>query len=75
MGAAAQQLSWAISGCSNCCAQPQLAGAGIVASRLVNETAGRTPRFDLYRPGAGPFAEPVQQGLTLAALLDAVADI
>lgn len=72
MGAAAQQLTWAISGCPNCCAQPQLAQAGIVASRMVNEAGGRTPRFDLYRAGAGPFAEPVQQELTLDALLKAV---
>jgi sulfite reductase (ferredoxin) len=72
MGPAAQQLTWAISGCLNCCAQPQLSGAGIVASRLVNEEGVRTPRFDLYRAGAGPFAEAVQQGLTLDALLEAV---
>jgi sulfite reductase (ferredoxin) len=72
MGAAAQQLSWAISGCLNCCAQPQLAQAGVVASRMVDEEGSRTPRFDLYRAGAGPFAEPVQQGLTLDALLEAV---
>jgi sulfite reductase (ferredoxin) len=72
MGPAAKQLTWAISGCLNCCAQPQLAQAGVAASRQVTEAGGRTPRFDLYRPGAGPFAEPVQQGLTLDALLDAV---
>jgi ferredoxin-nitrite reductase len=72
MGPAARQLTWAISGCLNCCAQPQLAQAGIVASRAVNEQGTRTPRFDLYRAGAAPFAEPVQQGLTLEALLEAV---
>ena len=75
MGAAAQRLSWAISGCPNCCAQPQLAQAGVVATRLVNEDELRTPRFDLYRAGAGPFAEPVLKGLTLDELLDAVAAI
>jgi sulfite reductase (ferredoxin) len=75
MGPAAQQLSWAISGCSNCCAQPQLAQAGIVSSRTASDPAGRTPRFDLYRAGAGPFAQPVQQGLTLDALLEAVRDL
>ncbi len=73
LGVQGERLSWAISGCPNCCAQPQLAQAGIVASRLVKEPSGRTPRFDLYRPGAGPFAEPVQQGLTLDALLEACA--
>ena len=73
LGVQGERLSWAISGCPNCCAQPLLAQAGIVASRLVKEPSGRSPRFDLYRPGAGPFAEPVQQGLTLDALLEACA--
>jgi len=74
MGPAAQALSWAISGCPNCCAQPQLSQAGVVATRLVAETEGeaRTPRFDLYGKGAGPFAEPVKQGLTRDELLEAV---
>jgi len=73
MGPAAQELSWAISGCPNSCAQPQIAQAGVVVSRQVSEPAGRTPRFDLYRAGAAPFAERVQQGLTLAELMEAVA--
>jgi sulfite reductase (ferredoxin) len=72
MGPAAQQLTWAISGCPNCCAQPQLSQAGVVVSRIVNEAGGRTPHFDLYRAGSAPFAEPVQQGVTLDALLEAV---
>jgi len=72
MGAEAQQLAWAISGCANSCAQPQLAQAGIVASRLVNEPGGRTPRFDLYRAGSAPFADLALQGLTLDELLEAV---
>ena len=75
MGDAALQLSWAFSGCPNSCAQPQLAGAGIVASRLASEPGGRAPRFDLYRAGDAPFAEPVQQGLTLQELLEAVGKI
>ena len=75
LGEQALGLTWAISGCSNCCAQPQLADVGIVSSRLVSDQAGRTPRFDLYRAGAGPFAEPVQQGLTLPQLLAAVKEI
>lgn len=75
MGEEALKLSWAISGCPNCCAQPQLSGAGIVASRLVNDQAGRAPRFDLYRAGEGAFAEPVQTGLTLPQLLQAVKEI
>jgi sulfite reductase (ferredoxin) len=72
MGPLAQGFSWAISGCPNCCAQPQLAQAGVVATRLVTDPEGRTPRYDLYRAGAGPFAEPVEQGLELDALLAAV---
>ena len=72
MGPGAQRLTWAISGCPNCCAQPQLSQAGVVATRLVGDPEGRTPRFDLYRAGSGPFAEAVQLGLTLDALLEAV---
>ena len=72
MGPAARSLTWAISGCPNCCAQPQLSQAGVVSSRLVSEPDGRAPRFDLYRAGSGLFAEPVQQELTLDALLEAV---
>jgi len=73
MSPSAQKLSWAISGCPNCCAQPQLSQAGVVATRLVGDTeGGRAPLFDLYRAGSGPFAEPVEQGLTLDALQEAV---
>jgi len=75
MGPEARGLSWAISGCPNCCAQPQLSQAGVVATRLVSEAEGRAPLFDLYRAGSGPFAEPVQQGLTQDALLEAVQGI
>ncbi|MBU5635242.1 nitrite/sulfite reductase [Geomonas sp. Red69] len=75
LGEEALKLTWAISGCPNCCAQPQLAQAGIVASRLVSDQAGRAPRFDLYRAGAGAFAEPEQQGLNLTELLAAVKKI
>ena len=75
MGEGALALSWAFSGCPNSCAQPQLSQAGIVATRLVSEPAGRQPRFDLYRAGSAPFAEPVQQGLTLQELLAAVKGI
>jgi ferredoxin-nitrite reductase len=75
LGAQAKGWSWAISGCPNCCAQPQLAQAGIVAARMVNEPGGRTPRFDLYREGTGPFAEPVRQGLELPELLQAVREL
>jgi sulfite reductase (ferredoxin) len=72
MGPAAQQLTWAISGCPNSCAQPQLSEVGIVSPRQVKEGEVATPRFDLYRPGAAPLAEAVQQDLTLEELLEAV---
>jgi len=75
MGEAALQLTWAFSGCPNSCAQPQLAGAGIVASRLATEPGGRAPRFDLYRAGDAPFGEQVRQGLTLPELLEAVGEM
>lgn len=77
MGEKGEGLSWAISGCPNSCAQPQLAEAGIIATRLVKEDDGeRTPRFDLYRQsGAEPFGAPTRQGLSLAELLEAVREI
>jgi len=73
MGAQGERLSWAISGCPNSCAQPQLTQAGIIATRLVAEGEGRAPRFDLYRAGDAPFAQPVRQGLNFEELLEAVA--
>lgn len=77
MGEKGEGLSWAISGCPNSCAQPQLAEAGIIATRLVKEEDGeRTPRFDLYRRnGTEPFGAPVRQGISLAELLAAVSEI
>ncbi|MBP1728987.1 MAG: nitrite and sulphite reductase 4Fe-4S region [Deltaproteobacteria bacterium] len=76
LGPAAVKLTWAISGCPNSCAQPQLADVGIVISRLVNEEGERTHRFDLYRgDGSGAFAAVVGQGLSREELLKAVAVI
>ncbi|GFO58449.1 nitrite reductase [Geomonas silvestris] len=74
MGPAAQGMTWAISGCPNCCAQPQLSKAGVVANRLVKEEGSeeRTPRYDLYQADSGPFAEAVKQGLTREELVEAV---
>ena len=75
LGPAAVKLIWAISGCPNSCAQPQLADVGIVISRLVNEGDERTHRFDLYRrDGSGAFAETVGQNQP-EELLKAVAVI
>jgi sulfite reductase (ferredoxin) len=75
MGNAAQQMTWALSGCPNSCAQPQLSEVGIIASRLISEEGNRAPRFDLYRAGSALFAEVVRQGLTEEELLEAVKEI
>jgi len=76
LGPQGMKLGWAVSGCHNCCAQPQLADVGIAVSRLVNEDGERTPRFDLYRGGSdGTFAAVAGQGLTREELLREVAAI
>lgn len=76
LGPQGMKQNWALSGCSNCCARPQLADAGIVVSRLVNEDGERTPRFDLYRgDGSVQFAAVVGQGLTLEELFREIAAI
>jgi sulfite reductase beta subunit-like hemoprotein len=77
MGPEAETLSWAISGCHNSCAQPQLADAGVIASKLAkDEGDGRTPRFDLYRRSdLSGFGTAVHQELTLEELLEAVKKI
>ncbi|MBJ6726466.1 nitrite/sulfite reductase [Geomesophilobacter sediminis] len=72
MGAEAMLKTWAISGCPNCCAQPQLAERGVVASKLTGADGERSPRFDLYRKGEEPFAVVEAQGLTLDELLKEV---
>jgi len=76
LGPKGMKLGWAISGCPNCCAQPQLADVGIAVSRLVNEAGERTPRFDLYRGESnGTFAAVAGRGLTREELLREVAAI
>ncbi len=74
LGPAAEKLTWAMSGCHNSCAQPQLAEVGVVIAGLDKDAAGeRHPRFDLLRGGSGEaFAQPVATSLTLEELLDAV---
>lgn len=69
IGSGGRSLTWAISGCPNSCTQPQLADVGIVSSSLVKNDAGeRTPRFDLYRSGAEPFAAKAEVSLSLEQL-------
>ncbi len=77
LGPTAEKLTWAMSGCHNSCAQPQLAEVGVVISGLDKDAAGaRHPRFDLLRDGSGAaFAVPVATNLTFEELLTAVAEI
>ena len=72
LGPVAGAARWAISGCHNSCAQPQLADYGIVVSGLVkDENGSRSPRFDLYHHSGGlEFDPPVARNLSLAELLD-----
>jgi ferredoxin-nitrite reductase len=73
LGPVGTGLSWAISGCPNCCAQPQLADVGIVVAKLVSGEGERTPLFDLYRAtGTGGFAEATQRSVSQTELLAAV---
>ncbi len=54
----------AISGCTNSCAQPQLAEIGIIASKSAKgEDGQRTARFDLYRGTTEGFGERIAEGL------------
>jgi sulfite reductase beta subunit-like hemoprotein len=68
---------WAISGCHNSCAQPQLADYGIAVSGLVKGDDGsRSPRFDLYsHSGRQDLGSPVARNLSLAELLDKVKSV
>jgi sulfite reductase beta subunit-like hemoprotein len=69
-------MTWAISGCGNSCAQPQLADVGILAVKSVKEEDGRRqPRFDLLRREGSGFGQAVLQSLTTSELLQAVADL
>jgi ferredoxin-nitrite reductase len=76
LGPAGRKLTWAISGCPNSCAQPQLADAGIIISRLAaGEDGGKAPLFDLYRREGAGLGEKKQERLTLDELLTATAAI
>jgi sulfite reductase (ferredoxin) len=77
MGNKAEKLTWAISGCQNSCAQPQLADVGIIASKLVkDENDNRTPRFDVYRRSdLSGFGTAVHHELTVEELLEALKSI
>lgn len=68
-----KNMSWAISGCSNSCAQPQLAEYGIVTSKLVSDEAGcKWPLFDLYRRDDQHLGRPIAEELSAADLYDLI---
>ncbi len=76
MGTVAGALRWAISGCLNSCAQPQLADQGIAVSGLVKGDDGsRSPRFDLYRLPSEGLGLPAARNLTLEELLAQVREL
>jgi len=76
LGEKGRALTWAISGCGNSCAQPQLADVGILVSKSVKGEDGlRQPLFDLLRRLDSGFGHPVRQGLTHSELLQAIADL
>lgn len=78
LGPQGRRLSWAVSGCPNSCAQPQLADAGVVCVRLARDGHGseeRRPLFDLLRRDGEGLGEPVLRRASLEELLDAVGAI
>lgn len=76
LGPVGKSLDWAISGCFNSCAQPQLAASGIIAVANRPDAAGqRRPLFDLYRRQGEGFGQAVASNLTLEQLLAATAAI
>ena len=76
MCGAGEGLGWAISGCPNSCAQPQLADVGIIIAKLPKDEKGeRSPLFDLYRRTGETLGAVMHSDLTLDQLLEAVAVI
>lgn len=74
LGPQGRRLSWAISGCPNSCAQPQLAEVGILVSKAVKEASGeRQPRFNLLRRSGEGLGTPIATDLGLEELWQAVA--
>jgi len=71
LGPVGQSLDWAVSGCFNSCAQPQLAAAGIQAVANRPDAEGqRRPLFDFYRRSGAGFGQQVARNLTLEQLLE-----
>ncbi len=76
MGEGKMDLTWAIAGCPNSCAQPQLAEIGIVAVKKAPGADGvRRPLFDLYRRRSEGFGEKIAEQLDLEELLRAIQEL
>jgi sulfite reductase beta subunit-like hemoprotein len=70
---ALKDMSWAISGCSNSCSQPQLAEYGVVTSKLVTNEAGcKLPLFDFYRRDDKHLGKRIAEGLSAANLYELI---
>ena len=73
VGPGAGAARWAISGCHNSCAQPQIADYGIVASGMAKDDDGnRSSRFDLYRNQGEGLGEVMKKNLSSEELMDTV---
>ncbi len=76
LGPVAGAARWAISGCQNSCAQPQIADYGIMTSGVVKgEDGSRSPRFELYRNDGEGLGEVMKKDLTTEELLTAVCSL
>ena len=74
LGPAGQALDWAVSGCFNSCAQPQLAAAGVQAVANRPDADGRRrPLFDFYRRTGTGLGQQVARNLSLEQLLQLTA--
>ncbi|MHB1397896.1 MAG: nitrite/sulfite reductase [Trichloromonadaceae bacterium] len=74
LGPVGQTLDWAVSGCFNSCAQPQLAAAGIQAVANRPDAEGRRqPQFDFYRRTGTGFGQQVARNLSLEQVLQMTA--
>ena len=74
LGSVGQTLDWAVSGCFNSCAQPQLAAAGVQAVANRSDADGqRRPLFDFYRRTGTGFGQQVARNLSLEQLLQLTA--
>ncbi len=74
LGPRGRALSWAVCGCPNACAQPQVTDAGVLCSGLTRDAAGdRTPRFDLLRRDGPGLGRTVVKRASLDEILEVVA--